>query len=149
MASWMSADSRLSSLIPVLYTLGAIWILQKAIRFLYAFLRRRSHSTALYGPPRTSLLWGANRMILTSTDRISIFEEWLSKYGPAFSIPGPLGADVVVLCDPKAIAHFYGRETYGYHQTAFARMAIEHLVREILHTHMSMSCATKNSLSVS
>lgn len=38
------------------------------------------------------------------------------------------GGRKVVICDAKASTHFYGRETYGYVQTALSRTFIENLV---------------------
>lgn len=125
--SWMSGVAN-ASVFTILYTLLAVWFLQKVLRTSYDLIRRRLYSTPLYGPPRHSLIWGVNRMLMTSPDRISILEQWMSKYGAVYKIPAPLGKEVVVFGDPKAIAHVYGRETYGYNQTSFARSAIEQLV---------------------
>ena len=131
MASWSSGivGFQRAGVFSLIYGLAIMWILHKLVRFFYAFLRRRLHSTPLYGPPRPSFLWGVNRMLMAAPDRIAILEEWVNKYGAVFKVPAPLGTDVVQLCDPKAISHFYSRETYGYNQTSFARMAIENLVR--------------------
>lgn len=45
-----------------------------------------------------------------------------------FKVPGPFGKSRVVLCDPKAIAHFYSRETFGYIKTELVRAAVDSLV---------------------
>lgn len=131
MVSWSSGivDIQRAGVFPLIYGLAVMWVLHKLIRFFYAFFRNRFHSTPLYGPPRASLLWGVNRLLMSASDRISVLEGWVNKYGTVFKMPVPLGTEVVVLCDPKAISHFYARETYGYNQTSFARMAIENMVR--------------------
>jgi len=56
------------------------------------------------------------------------FEDWTKKYGPAYEIPGPFGSNQVVICDPKAMAHFYGGDTWNYVQPAMVRIFLENLI---------------------
>jgi len=45
----------------------------------------------------------------------SIYEQWANEYGLVFGVPTTLGGNkIVLLCDPKAIAHFYAKETWTY-----------------------------------
>ena len=57
-----------------------------------------------------------------------MLENWAQEYGPVFRVPIALGRNQLVLCDPKAMAHIYSKETYGYVQSGFARIFIESLV---------------------
>ncbi|SJL01048.1 uncharacterized protein ARMOST_04364 [Armillaria ostoyae] len=58
-------------------------------------------------------------------DRALLTERWASEYGPVFCFPGLLGEQRLVLCDPKAVAHFYGKGGVGYIKTPITRMFIE------------------------
>ena len=109
----------------VLCCIGALWILSKAIKRV----RNRIHTTPLAGPPNPNLLLGAGRFIVKSPDAGNLYEEWSEKYGPVFRIPAALGLSRIVLCDPKAVLHFYSRETYGYVQSTMTKRAIENMVR--------------------
>jgi hypothetical protein len=75
-----------------------------------------SHVPLLPGPKRESLLWGYQLAI--QRDHVPASRLWLrkwrSQFGPVFKIPMCLGQEDVVLCDPKAIQHFYAKDTYGY-----------------------------------
>ncbi len=61
-------------------------------------------------------------------DQALLTERWASEYGPVFCFPGLLGEQRLVLCDPKAVAHFYGKAGFGYTRTPIGRMFIEILV---------------------
>ena len=56
----------------------------------------------------------------------------MREFGPVFSIPVGMGRRTVVLADVKAAEHFLARDTGVYHQTGFARVFIENLVRPSL-----------------
>ncbi|OBZ71958.1 hypothetical protein A0H81_08151 [Grifola frondosa] len=98
-----------------------LWVLSK----VFQTLRIRFHSTALKGPPNPSLLSGIGTLLINAPDSSDIFEAWAEQYGLVYSIPAPLGATRVVLCDPKALLHFYSLETFTYIQPASIRIAIE------------------------
>ncbi|KAF8169834.1 cytochrome P450 [Mycena galopus ATCC 62051] len=85
---------------------------------LERFARR---STPLKGPSSRNLLFGVLPHLMAAPDGGVIYEEWASQYGSVFSIPAVLGSRNVVLTDPKSIAHFAARETYGYVTTPRAR----------------------------
>ncbi|KAI0352523.1 cytochrome P450 [Trametes cingulata] len=89
--------------------------------------RKRSRATPLAGPPSPSWLFGVGRVAANNPDTASLYEEWAAQYGSVFRVPAALGSNVVVLMDPKAVAHFYSLETFTYVQTALARVAIENL----------------------
>ncbi|KAF8148864.1 cytochrome P450 [Crassisporium funariophilum] len=84
-------------------------------------------TTPLKGPPNTSLLFGLYRHLNEADDPGAIYEAWAAQYGPAFRVPGGFGSSRIVICDPKANAHFYSKETFGYIQTKLSRVFIENL----------------------
>ncbi|KAG1824968.1 cytochrome P450 [Suillus variegatus] len=92
---------------------AALWALVKVLRML----RWRVKTTQLLGPPRTSLVYGVSRDLASSHDRAAMYERWATEYGVVYMIPSVLGQTNIVLCDPKAIAHFYARETWTYVKT--------------------------------
>ncbi|KAG1901457.1 cytochrome P450 [Suillus fuscotomentosus] len=92
---------------------ATLWAFVKVLRML----RWRVKTTQLLGPPRTSLLYGVSRDLAISQDSGAIYERWATEYGVVYMIPSVLGQTRVVLCDPRAIAHFYARETRTYVQT--------------------------------
>ncbi len=86
------------------------------------------HYTKLRGPPRQSLLFGLIRVLRNAEDPGLLYEQWASEYGSVYSFPAFLGEQRLVLYDPKAVAHFYGKEGFGYIKTPISRMFIEILV---------------------
>ncbi|KAF9457384.1 cytochrome P450 [Collybia nuda] len=111
----------------MLYYLCAIWILTKLIKVGMARWRGGVQTTPLQGPPNQSLMFGLYRYVNDSEDSAMVYENWATQYGPAFKIPLGLGSSKIIICDPKANAHFYAKETFGYVQTKLARVFIENL----------------------
>ncbi|KIM70716.1 hypothetical protein SCLCIDRAFT_18765 [Scleroderma citrinum Foug A] len=66
------------------------------------------------GPLSPSFLYGVARDTLESSDSGFIYEEWVKKYGVAFEVPAALGRKTIMLFDPKALQHYYMRETWTY-----------------------------------
>lgn len=108
----------------VFLSLVVIWIF-----IVPAGKSQRHTTTPLKGPANPSLLFGYYRHINEAEDPGTIYDEWAAEYGPAFRVPGGFGSSRVVICDPKANAHFYSKETFGYIQTKLSRVFIENLVR--------------------
>lgn len=99
-----------------------------------------STQSKLNGPPNPSLLFGSYRLLNESDDPGLIYEHWEQEYGPAFRVPGGFGSSRIVICDPRANAHFYSKETFGYVQTKLSRVFIENLVCDffsLLHTQFN------------
>ncbi|KAG2124463.1 cytochrome P450 [Suillus cothurnatus] len=88
-------------------------------------LRWRLKTTHLRGPPRTSLIYGVSHDLTSSQDSGGMYERWAAEYGVAYMIPSVLGQTRIVLCDPRAIAHFYARETWTYVQTPVSLAVVE------------------------
>ncbi|KAG1860198.1 hypothetical protein DFJ58DRAFT_779934 [Suillus subalutaceus] len=54
-----------------------------------------------------------------------MYEHWATEYGVAYMILGVLGQTRIVLSNPRAIAHFYTRETWTYVLTPLALALME------------------------
>ena len=112
--------------------LAVIWVSSK----LLDSRRRHALYTQLTGPPSSSLLFGVTKRISDmhetgefSEDAGGLYEQWAEEYGPVYRIPAAFGYEKIVLCDPKAIQHFYSRVTTGYLHTKMMKTAIANLVR--------------------
>ncbi|KAA1478646.1 cytochrome P450 [Dentipellis sp. KUC8613] len=101
-----------------------------ALYTLVRALRRRLHTTRLRGPPRSTFLGGPAARLYTRETGFSgrVFEEWAERYGGAYVLPGKMRRDSIVLCDPRAVAHVYAKDTYGYTQRAASKAASERLL---------------------
>ncbi|KAG1849944.1 cytochrome P450 [Suillus subalutaceus] len=99
----------------------ALWALVKVLKAL----RWRLKTTQLRGPPRTSFIYGVSHDVASSKDSGGMYERWAMEYGVAYMIPSVLGQTRIVLCDPRAIAHFYARETWTYVQTPLSLALLE------------------------
>ncbi|KAG2146818.1 cytochrome P450 [Suillus clintonianus] len=99
----------------------ALWAFVKVLRAL----RRRLKTTQLRSPPRTSFVYGVLHDLESSHDSGAMYEHWATQYGVAYMIPSVLGQTTIVLCDPKAIAHFYARETWIYVHTPIMSALLE------------------------
>ncbi|KAJ7689468.1 hypothetical protein B0H17DRAFT_864409, partial [Mycena rosella] len=73
-------------------------------------------------------LFGMMPRLMSAPDSGAIYEEWAISYGSVFSVPSFFGSRRVVLADPKAINHFFGKETYGYMQTPQGKRFVERLI---------------------
>ncbi|KAG2364256.1 cytochrome P450 [Suillus spraguei] len=102
----------------------ALWAFVKVIRAL----RWRLRTTQLRGPPRTSFVFGVSNDLLSSKDNAIMYEHWAQEYGVVYMIPSILGQRKIVLSDPRAIAHFYARESWTYVQAPLALILIENMV---------------------
>ncbi|KAG2066952.1 cytochrome P450 [Suillus decipiens] len=102
-------------------SLAALWAFVKFSKTL----RWRLKTTQLRGPPRTSFIYGVAQDLMSSLDTAEIYGRWATEYGVAYMIPTVLGQRQVVLCDPRAIAHFHARETWTYVHTPFAVARLE------------------------
>ncbi|KAG0691804.1 cytochrome P450, partial [Suillus ampliporus] len=100
---------------------AALWAFVKVLKTL----RWRLKTTQLRGPPRSSLVYGVSNDLLPYKDRAALYEHWAKEYGVAYMIPGVLGQNIIILCDPKAIAHFYARETWTYVRTPLELKVME------------------------
>ncbi|KAG1882689.1 cytochrome P450 [Suillus subluteus] len=103
---------------------AALWTFVKVIRAL----RWRLRTTQLRGPPRTSFIYGVLNDLISSKDSATMYEHWAQEYGVVYMIPSVFGQTKIVLTDPRAIAHFYARESWTYVQTPFSLALVENMV---------------------
>ncbi|KAK0191730.1 cytochrome P450 [Armillaria mellea] len=89
---------------------------------------RKSTATKLRGPPSRSWLFGVANVanVMRNPEDVGLlYEQWSAEYGSVYTIPGFLGQQKLVLCDPKAVAHFYSREAVVYVKPPIIRRVIE------------------------
>ena len=103
----------------------AAWAVAKLIRMSL----RRVRTTKLRGPPGSSFVYGVGKILLEVDDAASMYESWAQEYGVAYEVPSTLGRRKIVLCDPKAIAHFQAKESWTYVQTPLTKKIFENGVR--------------------
>lgn len=94
--------------------------------------RRRVRTTRLRGPPSSSFIYGVGKILLEADDSASIYEAWAREYGAVYEAPLTLGGRRIVLYDPKAITHFYSKETWTYVRTPMEKHVIEQVVSRVL-----------------
>lgn len=99
----------------------ALWAFIKLIRMS----RRRVRTPRLKGPPSPSFMYGVGKILLEVDDPGSIYEAWAREYGAAYEVPSTLGGRRIILYDPKAITHFYAKETWTYIRTPFSKKISE------------------------
>ncbi len=90
-------------------------------------------TTPLLGPPSSSWLLGASKTLADSDDKVRIYQQWAIQYGHVYRITGIFGSSEIILCDPKAVAHFYSKETLTYVRPAAIRLFISTFVGLIEH----------------
>jgi hypothetical protein len=91
-------------------------------------IRNQFRNTRLQGPPSRSFLYGNALQVANAPNAAELYNSWAQTYGSIFQMPFALGTRRVILCDPRAIAHFFAHETWKYLQPEPARIAIGRLV---------------------
>ncbi|KIL62639.1 hypothetical protein M378DRAFT_165469 [Amanita muscaria Koide BX008] len=87
--------------------------------------RRNSPLAELRGPPRKTLFSGRRRDPFSS-DNIQVrTAKWAEEYGSVYKTTTALGWTIVVLCDPKAIAHFHAKDGTTYARLPFLNTLTE------------------------
>jgi len=90
--------------------------------------RRKARPPRLHGPPSSSLIFGVAEEIFNSHDLAGLYGKWEKTYGPVYEIPSSLGSKILIVADPKAIAHFCAGDTTKYHTLKFAKTVFRELV---------------------
>jgi len=106
---------------------GAAWLIYR----LSKAAGGRSKETKLRGPPSPSWIFGVTRHI-TMDNSSAIYEEWSEKYGVAFEIPTVMGSRRTILFDPRAVTHYFNKDTFGYVHSADRKKFIKQLAGESL-----------------
>ena len=89
---------------------------------------RKVRPLRLRGPPSSSLIFGVTKEIWNSNDLGGLYGKWEKTYGPVYEIPSSLGSKILIVGDPKAIAHFWTGDTMKYHTLKFAKTFFRQLV---------------------
>ncbi|KIM47090.1 hypothetical protein M413DRAFT_440621 [Hebeloma cylindrosporum] len=109
--------------------LAALTFLLISFALLYT---RRAATPRLKGPPSRSFLFGATRDLFEASDPSVIYQDWEKLYGAIYQVPTSLGARMIVLSDPKALAQFFAKDTSTYQQPLFSRLTSRRLLGDIL-----------------
>ncbi|KAJ6541457.1 cytochrome P450 [Mycena capillaripes] len=110
----------------VLILVAGLWLITKVVRRI---TKRTSltQGTRLNGPPNESFIFGLNRRLSQAPDSGIVYQEMAAKYGPVFEMPTAFGGRKLVLCDPKAVNHFYSMERSIYVKSKLGRAVIANL----------------------
>ncbi|KAI6107178.1 cytochrome P450 [Pisolithus croceorrhizus] len=126
------AVTRSVTLLDVAAALAALLALRSAL----GVSRRTSKTTKLRGPPRTDFIFGTAKQTMESSDAGAIHEAWAKEYGAAYEVPTTLGGKKIMLADPRALAHYYAKESWTYVQTESQRFFLQrNFGRGILWSH--------------
>ncbi|KAJ7015768.1 cytochrome P450 [Mycena alexandri] len=109
----------------VLILVAGVWLVVKVVRRIAT---RTAQGTKLNGPPNESFLFGLTRRLVGAPDNGLVYQEWVAKYGPVFHLPIAFLGRKLILCDPKAVNHFYSMERTIYVKSKLGRAVIENLV---------------------
>lgn len=103
-------------------------ILFKLSKFLNPFKPSGFSLTPLRGPPRISPIFGVTRLIRLSPNPKAVYGAWTKEYGSVYRISLPFGSEAIVVTDLKAVAHIFGKDTFGYVKTPGLRAVIEKVI---------------------
>lgn len=93
--------------------------------------RSRRRMPRLIGPRHSSWLFGIG--IKQPSDLGVMYGNWEKEYGPVYEIPSSLGSKMLVLADPKAVAHLFAKDTYTYCQPEWFKYSIRSIVSSLVH----------------
>lgn len=85
---------------------------------------QKQRTTRIQGPRSSDWVFGFSKILLDSSTASQLYESWASEYGSIYRVPYALGDSRVVLWDPKAISHFFARDTWLYNQTPFNKIGV-------------------------
>ncbi|KAJ8592594.1 cytochrome P450 [Rhizopogon salebrosus TDB-379] len=85
---------------------------------------QKQRTTRIQGPRSSDWVFGFSKILLDSSIASQLYESWASEYGSVYRVPYALGDSRVVLWDPKAISHFFARDTWLYNQTPFNKIGV-------------------------
>jgi len=129
-----SAESRTTAFLQAHSSYLTVPFLLLSLLVITLFLRSRSRSSSrsailnIRGPASSSLLFGITGELTHSKDPILLYAKWAKEYGSVYHVPTALGTHAVVVCDMKAAAHIFAKDTFVYVKTPGMRLIIEKLV---------------------
>jgi hypothetical protein len=91
-------------------------------------LKRQANTTTLRGPDSPSFFYGWMKALERANDNFALYESWAHDFGLVYRIPMIIGAEKVVVMDPKAIGHIFAKDTFVYNQTGGNRAIFHNLV---------------------
>ncbi|KAG1836274.1 cytochrome P450, partial [Suillus subalutaceus] len=102
-----------------------ISVLVLASLYLLQVYRQKQRTTRIRGPQSPGWVFGFAKILLDSTATTELYERWAREYGPVCKVPDIFGQSKVILWDPKAISHFFARDTWLYNQPPFNKIALQ------------------------
>ncbi|KAG1897013.1 cytochrome P450 [Suillus fuscotomentosus] len=106
-------------------TLVAVVILASLYLLQVYRRKQRTTRTPIRGPQTPGWVFGFAKILLNSTATTELYERWAREYGTVYKVPDIFGRSRVILWDPKAISHFFARDTWLYNQTPFSKIVIQ------------------------
>ena len=110
-----------------LFSLFLLFTVVKFVQFVVNHVRS-SRLPRLKGPSNNNFLFGRLREVIVSKDRGVLYQSWTEEYGNVYQIPGMTGGRRIILCDPKAIAHFHSKDTFTYQALPFSKTFLKKFV---------------------
>ncbi|KAI6111678.1 cytochrome P450 [Pisolithus thermaeus] len=71
-------------------------------------------TTSLRGPPGTHPIFGASKDLFEAPDTEETFETRAEEHGVAYEVMTSFAGKKIMLCDPRALAHFNAREIWTF-----------------------------------
>ncbi|KAL0061277.1 hypothetical protein AAF712_011895 [Marasmius tenuissimus] len=115
--------ARQLSVIDIVVASATIFLVQRILKYYRSRLNRGS-VTPLDGPSSKNRIFGITKELETSEDVGKLYEDWATEYGSVYKVPTSLGTEKIMLLDPKAISHFYLKDTTVYVGIPFAKQFI-------------------------
>jgi hypothetical protein len=81
--------------------------------------RRSSHLATPRGPRSDSIFFGNIREVVEDTATVT--ERWVSEYGYVFKVPAGFGTSRIMITDPKAVAHVFANDSFGYQRPTLGK----------------------------
>ncbi|KAK1219444.1 hypothetical protein PQX77_017816 [Marasmius sp. AFHP31] len=120
------APVRSLSVTDIVVASAAIFLVHRIVKH-YRSRSNRGNATPLGGPPSNSRIFGLTKELRTSEDVGKMYEDWAVEYGSVYKIPTILGREKIMILDPKAISHFYSKETIVYVGTPLSKRFISRI----------------------
>ncbi|KAG1733370.1 cytochrome P450 [Suillus paluster] len=99
-------------------------VLMLASLYVLKEYRQMLRTTRIRGPKSPSWVFGFAKILVDSTAATELYECWSKEYGSVYKVPYVMGESRVILWDPKAVSHFFAKDTWSYHKTPFQKIAL-------------------------
>ncbi|KIK17283.1 hypothetical protein PISMIDRAFT_685401, partial [Pisolithus microcarpus 441] len=99
-----------ASIADIAVGLAAVWAFHTA----FQATGKKSKTTKLRGPKSNDLFFGVSGEVFRSAGMGGMYEAWAKEYGVAYEIPMICGERRTQICDPRAAAHFFSKNTWSY-----------------------------------